>query len=86
MTYPQALEQMLGPFLRAMFHQINLDCAASGETVVPLNMDTETIEYYAEQIANIEEARGLPIKEEHARRIAWVMLTTLKGPAEKEGS
>jgi hypothetical protein len=85
MTYAKALEQMLGPHMRAMFHQINLDCAASGETVVPLDPTTECVEYYAEQVENIEEARGLPIGADHARRIAWVMLTTPKGPAE-EGS
>jgi hypothetical protein len=83
MRYSQALEQMLAPHMRAMFHRINLDCAASGETVVPLEAGTEALEYYAEQIENIEEARGMPIGADHARRAAWAMLTCPKGPAEE---
>ncbi len=83
MSYTDTLEQILGTLLRAMFHKINLDCAQSGETVVPLEPNSEALGYYAEQIENIEEATGRSIDQEHAARIAWVMLTTPKGPAEE---
>ncbi len=41
-----------------MFKQINKDCIESGETVVPFNSDKETVDYYIQQMENLDIAPG----------------------------
>lgn len=38
----------------ALFNKVNKDCAASGEQVVPFSSNSDCIEFYMEQMENLE--------------------------------
>ena len=37
-----------------MFNQVNIDCAQSNETIVPFSSNQSVVEFYVEQMENLD--------------------------------
>lgn len=69
-------DQIILAKIISVFDRINNDCAKTGEGVVPFSSDPSTVEFYEEQMENIEY-------DQHEIDLFSNWLKSIPGPDEK---